>query len=69
MPFRAYTQFDTATLEVMRQAYDAVVARRNLKSTDPLTGKLAATIAQLAAAGVTDLDKLTEQAASALRKM
>lgn len=69
MPFRDYTQFDSATLAVMQKAYDAVAARRNLKPTDPLTGILAATIAQLAAAGVTDLNKLTEQAASQLRKM
>jgi len=69
MPFHSYRQFDTATLDIMRQAYDAVVTRRNLASTDPRTGKLAATIAELVAAGVTDLEKLTEQAASALRRL
>ena len=69
MPFRNYTQFDTATLDIMQKAYDAVVARRNLASTDPRTGKLAAKIAELVAAGITDLEKLTEQAASALQQL
>jgi hypothetical protein len=69
VPFRDYTQFDAPTLLTMREAYDTVVARRQLKPTDPLTGKLAVLIAQLVAAGITDLDKLTEQAASALRKL
>lgn len=69
MPFRDYTQFNSDTLEVMRQAYDAVVARRRIVPADPRTGKLAAIIVELAAAGVTDVDKLTEQAASELRKL
>ena len=51
MPFRNYSQFDTAALNVMTAAYDAVVARLQLKSDDPLTGKLAAKIANLAAEG------------------
>ena len=62
MPFRDYTQFDSATLEKMRLAYDAVIARLNIKSDDPRTGKLAAKIAALAAEGERDVGKLTEQA-------
>jgi hypothetical protein len=69
MPFRDYTQFDTATLDVMRKAHDSVVARRNLKSTDPLTGRLRRPLLNSRRRGVTDLDKLTEQAASARRRM
>ena len=61
MPFRNYSQFDSATLNVMTAAYDAVVARLQLKNNDPLTGKLAAKIASLAAEGERDVGKLTEQ--------
>jgi hypothetical protein len=68
MPFRDYTQFDTATLALMQKAFDAVMVRRGLTANDPRTSTLAATIAHLVAAGVTELDKLTEQAASALRR-
>jgi hypothetical protein len=37
MPFRNYSQFDSAALDVMTAAYDAVVARLQLKNDDPLT--------------------------------
>ena len=67
MPFRNYTQFDTATLNVMTAAYDAAVARLQLKSDNPLTGKLAAKIASLAAEGERDVGKLTEQALLGLK--
>ena len=60
MPFRNYTQFDSAALKAMTTAYDAVVARLRLKSDDPLTGKLAAKIANLAE-GQRDVGKLTEE--------
>lgn len=49
MPFRNYTQFDSAALNVMTAAYDAAVARLQLNSDNPLTGKLAAKIASRAA--------------------
>jgi hypothetical protein len=62
MPFRDYTQFDTETLRVMTAAYDAVVARLNIQSGDPLTSKLATKIVALADAGERDVGKLTEQA-------
>jgi hypothetical protein len=68
MPFRDYKQFDAATLAIMQKAFDAVAARRGLTGDDPRSSTLAATIAQLVAAGITDLDKLTEQAASAIRR-
>jgi hypothetical protein len=67
MPFRNYSQFDSAALKVMTAAYDAVVARLQLKSDDPLTGKLAAKIASLAAEGERDVGKLTEQALLGLK--
>jgi len=67
MPFRNYTQFDSAALKAMTAAYDAVVARLQLKSNDPLTGKLAAKIANLAAEGERDVGKLTEQALLGLK--
>ena len=51
----------------MTAAYDAVVARLQLKSNDPLTGKLAAKIANLAAEGERDVGKLTEQALLGLK--
>ena len=62
MPFRNYTQFDGATLDKMREAYDAVVRRLALKSDDPRTGRLAAKIAALAAEGERDVGRLTDQA-------
>jgi hypothetical protein len=67
MPFRNYTQFDGDALFKMRAAYDAVVARLNLKSGDPRTSRLAAQIAALAAEGERDVEKLTEQAAAGLK--
>lgn len=67
MPFRNYTQFDTATLDVMRAAYDAVMLRLNLKNDNPLTSRLAAKIAALAAEGERDVGKLTEQALTGLK--
>jgi hypothetical protein len=67
MPFRNYTQFDSGTLDIMKSAYDAVVRRLNLNSDDPLTGKLAAKIAALAAEGERDVGKLTERALTGLK--
>jgi hypothetical protein len=64
MQFRNYTQFDTEMLQAMTAAYDAVVARLNLKSDNPLTGKLAAKIVALASEGERDVRKLTEHALS-----
>jgi hypothetical protein len=67
MPFRNYSQFDSATLKKMTAAYVAVVERLDLKSDNPLTGKLAAKIAALAAEGERDVGKLTEQALLGLK--
>ena len=67
MPFRNYTQFDTATLDVMAAAYDAVVKRLDLKSDNPLTSKLASKIAAIAAEGERDIGKLTERALTGLK--
>ena len=67
MPFRNYTQFDSATLDKMAAAHDAVVRRLDLKSDDPRTGRLAAKIASLAAEGERDVEKLSEQALVGLK--
>ena len=62
MPFRDYTQFDSATLQKMTSAYDAVITRLDIKSDDPRTGRLAVKIAALAAEGERDVGRLTERA-------
>jgi hypothetical protein len=67
MPFRNYTQFDSATLDIMASAYDSVVKRLDLKSDNPLTGRIAAKIATLAAGGERDVGKLIEQALIGLK--
>jgi hypothetical protein len=67
MPFRDFTQFDAATLQVMTAAYDAVVARLGIKKDDPLTGKLAAKIVELVIAGERELERLTDKALAALK--
>jgi hypothetical protein len=67
MPLRDYAHFDGDTLARMRAAYDAVVARLDLKSDDPRTSNLAAIIAALAAEGERDVDRLTERAAAGLK--
>jgi hypothetical protein len=67
MPFRNVTEVDNLTLKVMTDAYDSVAARLKLKPDDPRTGKLAKLIVQLAMAGVTDADRLAEQARMGLK--
>jgi hypothetical protein len=64
MPFRDYKQFDSATLDIMAAAYDAVVLRLGIKGSDPRTRKIAAKIAGLAAESERDVGKLTEQAST-----
>jgi hypothetical protein len=51
----------------MTAAYDAVVARLDIKPDDPLTSRLAAKIVGLVKAGERDLGKLTEQALTGLK--
>jgi hypothetical protein len=67
MPFRDLTDFDSQTLQNMTAAYDAVVARLDIKPGDPLTSRLAAKIVGLVKAGERDLGKLTEQALTGLK--
>jgi hypothetical protein len=67
MPFRNYTHFNGETLDKMAAAYDAVVKRLDLKTDNPLTSKLAAKIAALAAEVERDVGKLTEQALLGLK--
>jgi len=68
VPFRDYAGFNGETLRSMTAAYDAAIEKLHLKSTDPLTGKLAATIAALASEGERDPDKLCERALAELHK-
>jgi hypothetical protein len=68
VPFRDYTGFNAATLQSMTAAYDAAVEKLHLKSSDPLTGKLAATIAALASEGERDPGKLCERALAELHE-
>jgi hypothetical protein len=68
MPFRNYTQFDSATLDIMGAAYDAAVKRLGITSDNPLTSKLAAKIAALASEGERDATKLTELSLRAVTK-
>jgi len=68
VPFQDYTGFNGDTLRRMTAAYDAAIEKLQLKSTDPLTGKLAARIAALASEGERDPDKLCERALAELHK-
>lgn len=68
VPFRDYSGFNAATLQIMTAAYDAAVAKLNIKSSDPRTSQLAAAIAALAAEGERDPEKLCERALAAPHK-
>jgi hypothetical protein len=68
VPFRDYSGFNEEALRVMTAAYDAAITKLNIKSSDPLTGKLAARIAALASEGERDPAKLCERALSKLQK-
>jgi hypothetical protein len=68
MPFRDYSTFDAATLKAMTAAYDAAVAKLNIKADDPRTSNIAARIAALASEGERDHNKLCDQAIAGLRK-
>ena len=67
MPFRNETQFSIEVVKGMTAAYDSVVTRLNLKPEDPRRGKLASLIVQLANAGVTDPERLADQARAGLK--
>jgi hypothetical protein len=62
MPFRNVIGFNLDTMNVMRAAYDAAVAKLQLKPDDPRTGKLALPIVQLVKSGVVDPDSLADKA-------
>ena len=68
MPFRDYQQFDSATLDTMRAAYDAALAQLKLTSDDPRTSSLASAIAELAAKGERDIARLAEGGSKALTR-
>jgi hypothetical protein len=67
MPFRNETQFTTANIQAMTDAYDSAVAKLKLTPDDPRRGKLVSIIVQLAKAGVVDADKLADQARAGLK--
>ena len=67
MPFRNYSQFDSATLDIMAAAYDEVVKRLDIKSDDPRTSRLAARIASLADNGERNVGTLIEGALAGLK--
>jgi hypothetical protein len=62
VPFRDYSGFSAETLRVMTAAYDAAMAKLQIKVGDPRTSNIAAKIAALAAEGERDPAKLCEQA-------
>ena len=68
MPFRDYSNFDTATLKTMTAAYDAAIAKLHIKTDDPRTSNIAARIAALASEGQRDPVKLCDQAIAGLSK-
>jgi ABC-type amino acid transport substrate-binding protein len=68
MPFRSYAGFNAEMLRNMTAAYDSAVAKLQIKSDDPLTSKLAAAIAALAADGERDPVKLCERSIAELQK-
>ncbi len=68
VPFRDYSGFNEEMLRNMTAAYDDAVAKLNIKRSDPLTSKIAARIAALAAGGERDPAKLCEGAIAGLRK-
>jgi hypothetical protein len=67
MPFRSYAGFSTEMLRSMTAAYDSAVAKLQIKNDNPLTSKLAATIAALAADGESDPIKLCERSIAELQ--
>jgi hypothetical protein len=58
MPFRNYHQFDTATVRLMTEAYDAALLHLGISGADPMSGEIAAAIAMLADSGERDPDAL-----------
>jgi hypothetical protein len=54
MPFRNYRQFDTETVSLMTEAYDAALLQLGISGTDPMSGEIAAQIAMLADGGERD---------------
>jgi hypothetical protein len=58
MPFQKYKQFDTGAMQVMTAAYDAVIAKLGIPSSDPRTSWIAAKIVALASEGEADVDTL-----------
>lgn len=67
MPFSKYDGFNSDTLKIMTEAYDAAVARLGINSSDPRTGKIAAHIVSLASAGQRDPKILCDLACAAVK--
>ena len=68
MPFRNYSQFTSGTLKIMATAYDAVIAKLGIASSDPRTSQIAAKIASLVSEGETDVTKLCDKTCAELSK-
>ena len=68
MPFSKYDCFNSDTLKIMAEAYDAAVARLGINSSDPRTGKISAQIASLVSAGQFDPEILCDLACRATIK-
>lgn len=68
MPFRNYTQFDTDALQIMTAAYDTVVAKLGIPTSDPRTSQIAAKIVGLVSEGITDVAVLCEKTYAELSK-
>jgi hypothetical protein len=62
MPFRHIQEFDSDTLRIMTQAFEACCERLRLDSDDPQRGDLAAKIIELASTGERDAGRLFAQA-------
>ena len=68
MPFSNYRQFDSDALVVMSGAYDAVIAKLGIPSSDPRTAKIANKIVTLFSDGEREGTTLCEKACAELSK-
>jgi hypothetical protein len=68
MPFSGYKQFNSGALQIMTDAYDAVIARLAIPPSDPRTAEIAAHIVALASEGETDAARLCDKACAKLSK-
>ena len=67
MPFRAYSEFNSQTLDVMAAAYDALVRELGIAAADPRSSKLAMKIVEMVRTGEDDRDMLIKKARASLK--